>query len=1193
MSESASSFTHYFKGFEFKELFNSNRLNALDEQFLVKLAQHSPELHQQLLDYRLNVAVLSQKQISQLLLAVAPFVETFIAELFEIQAAVECAQQITLSHHPIFEFKKWFVQRRARRRLLGSPQLTENFANLNSQLQNSLELFFAQQPTVLTTDRELAIALWGAELLKDTAQHAEAIELLTQWCMSVLSTEEGKQTVAHWISFKLPQQTDYAHLVPTVSIPLNNSQPPITALAGHLQTQRQRCNFELSDAGMTARQVQDEIHYCVYCHENEGDFCSKGFPVKKGNPEQGYKTNPLGVTLTGCPLEEHISEMHSLKREGYSIAALAMVMVNNPMCAATGHRICNDCMKACIYQKQDPVNIPQIETRVLSDVLDLPYGVEIYDLLTRWNPLRTQQFVAKPYNGLKVLIAGQGPAGFTLAHHLLMEGFAVVGFDGLKIEPLPPEFLTKPIQFYHQLEELLDNRIMAGFGGVAEYGITVRWDKNFLKLIYLSLARRPYYQVFGGVRFGGTISVEDAWQLGFDHLAVAVGAGLPQALPIEGSLAIGMRQANDFLMALQLTGAAKADSLTNLQVRLPAVVIGGGLTGIDTATEVQVYYLTQIEKLLTRYEILCNTVGESQVQKGLDTASLLILQEMLHHARAVRNERKLAQQEQREPNLHGLLQQWGGVTVVYRRELRDSPAYVRNHEEVTKALEEGIFYLENAEPVRTLLDEYGHVSGLVCRQTNGETSQDITLTTRSIFVATGAKQNVAYEFEHRGTFSKANLFQYQAFEWQTNDEQGELTSAPMASHCKDAHFGAFTSYRAPYALAHRGSGYVSFLGDTHPVFHGSVVKAIASGLRTYPKIVELFQADLTSGLIETQGTQLAQEYQQFRAKMTDLLTARLEKIQRLSPELLEITVRAPQAARQFKAGQFFRLQNFETYAQNVGGTKLQTEAMAMLGTAVDVERGTITFNVLEKGTSARLYSTLAVGTPLSLMGPTGTKTPIPSGGETVLIMGGQLAMVALLAIGKALRQAGNRVLFVATLPERSAVFRQETLAQAADVIVWITAQGEPISPHRSQDCSITGDVFHSLQCYDAGMLQSVPQIRLAEISRVQMIASDELLTQMQVNHAQLLPHRPPITAAVYSTMQCMLKGVCAQCLQWQIDPATGKRTKAVFACSWQEQPLAMIDVNNLTERLKQNALQEHLSNLWLNYLFQHHVIERC
>src|SRR2546425_2310480 len=42
------------------------------------------------------------------------------------------------------------------------------------------------------------------------------------------------------------------------------------------------------------------------------------------------------------------------------------------------------------------------------------------------------------------------------------------------------------------------------------------------------------------------------------------------------------RQASDFLMALQLTGAAKTDSIANLTVRLPVVVIGGGLTAITT-----------------------------------------------------------------------------------------------------------------------------------------------------------------------------------------------------------------------------------------------------------------------------------------------------------------------------------------------------------------------------------------------------------------------------------------------------------------------------------------------------------------------------------------------------------------------------------------------------------------------------------
>ena len=76
-----------------------------------------------------------------------------------------------------------------------------------------------------------------------------------------------------------------------------------------------------------------------------------------------------------------------------------MAAVDNPLLAATGHRICNDCMKACIYQKQTPVDIPQAETRTLKDVLELPWGFEIYSLLTRWNPLNLARPLPKADTG--------------------------------------------------------------------------------------------------------------------------------------------------------------------------------------------------------------------------------------------------------------------------------------------------------------------------------------------------------------------------------------------------------------------------------------------------------------------------------------------------------------------------------------------------------------------------------------------------------------------------------------------------------------------------------------------------------------------------------------------------------------------------------------------------------------------------
>lgn len=97
-----------------------------------------------------------------------------------------------------------------------------------------------------------------------------------------------------------------------------------------------------------------------------------------------------------------------------------------------------------------------------------------------------------------------------------------------------------------ELDENLNERIPAGFGGVAEYGITVRWNKNFLKLIRLLLERRAEFSLFGGVRFGGTITADDAFAMGFDHVALAAGAGRPTVLDLPNGLARGVRAASDF-----------------------------------------------------------------------------------------------------------------------------------------------------------------------------------------------------------------------------------------------------------------------------------------------------------------------------------------------------------------------------------------------------------------------------------------------------------------------------------------------------------------------------------------------------------------------------------------------------------------------------------------------------------------------
>jgi hypothetical protein len=171
-----------------------------------------------------------------------------------------------------------------------------------------------------------------------------------------------------------------------------------------------------------------------------------------------------------------------------------------------------------------------------------------------------------------------------------------------------------PIRDWSKMYRPLDQRVLEGFGGVSEYGITVRWDKNFLKLARLLVERRAQFAMMGGVRFGGTLTAQDAFALGFDHIALAAGAGKPTVVDMPNGLARGVRTASDFLMGLQLTGAARADSIANLQVRLPIVVVGGGLTAIDTATESLAYYPVQVEKFLARYETLAAERGAEAVR---------------------------------------------------------------------------------------------------------------------------------------------------------------------------------------------------------------------------------------------------------------------------------------------------------------------------------------------------------------------------------------------------------------------------------------------------------------------------------------------------------------------------------------------------------------------------------------------------
>jgi NAD(P)H-flavin reductase len=411
--------------------------------------------------------------------------------------------------------------------------------------------------------------------------------------------------------------------------------------------------------------------------------------------------------------------------------------------------------------------------------------------------------------------------------------------------------------------------------------------------------------------------------------------------------------------------------------------------------------------------------------------------------------------------------------------------------------------------------------------------------------------------------------------------RGTLEPVATLGHCKQD-FGPFTSYGVD---GHR----VSFLGDTHPVFHGSVVKAVASAQKTYPKIVATF-----GDRAGARGT--AEEYQAFRAKMQDRLAARVERVERLGPGVVELTVRAPQAAAKFRAGQFFRVQTFETHAPVVDNTPLQTEPLALYGGQVDKDQGTIAMIVMENGASSRVIATLKPGDPIACMGPTGVRAfAAEKSGETYLYIGGVLGAAQFRSVGAALRAGGNRVLYVGAFDAATELNHRDALEAAADAVLWVTRQGAPIAARRPQDRSYAGDVIDALVQYASGALGEQP-IAIRDVTRLWVSGSSRLVRRVRDARARelapFLVGHPMATASVSTPMQCMLKGVCSQCLQWQIDPHTGRRTKAVFSCSWQDQPLDIVDLDNLDERLSQNRVQEHLTNLWLDHLFESGQVAR-
>ena len=310
---------HLRFGLSFPDLYAREGLLRLDAAFLGFLGELDAALRERLAAARR--APPAAREESDLLVALASHVEDFIARLFgiELEAAALAARHDELA--PLYSVKRLFVQRRALHKVKAE------------ELQGFDAAAFAREnfPGGLT---ELEFARRVLEWQRDESAHAALLEAAARYAAWATTTPEGRVRHGHGVLFKAPRKLDYLRLVPVRS-------ETAGGYARHtLEHLRVREGFALTDPGTNLAGALDEANYCIWCHEQGKDSCAKG--LKEKPPLEGFRRSVFGVPLAGCPLEEKISEFHMVKARGEPLAALAIIAVDNPMVAGTGHRICND-----------------------------------------------------------------------------------------------------------------------------------------------------------------------------------------------------------------------------------------------------------------------------------------------------------------------------------------------------------------------------------------------------------------------------------------------------------------------------------------------------------------------------------------------------------------------------------------------------------------------------------------------------------------------------------------------------------------------------------------------------------------------------------------------------------------------------------------------------------------------------------
>ena len=313
---------------------------------------------------------------------------------------------------------------------------------------------------------------------------------------------------------------------------------------------RVTCNEEVN-CGLTAEQAVLEATRCLDCPDPQ---CVSGCPV--------------GIDIPGF--------VKNIQRGRNDFASL--VLRSTSALPAVCGRVCpqeKQCESRCIYNKmkKQPVAIGWLER----------YAADAARNSGAPCPMPAER------KGVKVAVAGSGPAGLSFAGEMIMRGYDVTVYEAL-----------------HEI------------GGVLKYGIPEFRLPNEVVDAELDTLRRQGVKFVSDVIIGKTLSFDDLLAEGYSGIFVASGAGLPRFMGIPGENLIGIMSSNEYLTRVNLMGAGRTDFDTPVSQGKRVAVVGGGNTAMDSvrtarrlgADEVMIVYRRSEAEMPARLEEVAHAKEE-------------------------------------------------------------------------------------------------------------------------------------------------------------------------------------------------------------------------------------------------------------------------------------------------------------------------------------------------------------------------------------------------------------------------------------------------------------------------------------------------------------------------------------------------------------------------------------------------------